>query len=70
MADIKQAAMWLREGKNVRRRSWLNKEYSLYSTGPNFDSRICCQEEEEDADNDDVDLAPSDLDAQDWEVVD
>jgi hypothetical protein len=36
MADVKQAAEWMRGGKKVRRKSWPNRTFFLYQEKDHF----------------------------------
>ena len=65
MADIKQAAKWMKEGFKVRRKSWLDSEFCLHlgSLGENFP--LILNNHDESFNQLDCD----DLLASDWEIV-
>ena len=61
MADIKQAAIWMKEGKHVRRKSWEEDDQIHMSARSglirsHYGGR--------------ADLEPADLLAEDWELAD
>lgn len=68
MADIKQAAEWLKEGKSVRRSSWRNVRYEISSGGPNYQDTISGYDTEE-AGADESFFRPDDFQGDDWEIA-
>jgi hypothetical protein len=71
MADIKQAAKWLQEGKNVRRSSWTEYEWTGMLDGDDEDdpeARVAlfyCETGQELVSA----MFASDLLAEDWEIA-
>lgn len=66
MAQIKQAAKWLADGKKVRRAAWSNTDYRLVIDGMDKSSVICVEGNELDP------IAAfdvNDLLAEDWELA-
>jgi hypothetical protein len=65
MADIKQAAKWMKEGFKVRRESWPVRSFCLHLGESDF-SFPCIITEEDSCSNQ---LDCDDLLASDWEIV-
>ena len=64
MADIKQAAKWMQEGKRVRRKGWLEEELYLYL--PEGDDEAWA---EHPSYHYTADYTMQDLLADDWEIA-
>lgn len=70
MADIKQAAEWLRQGMNVRR-PFLDKNFSLKASQSTFFPRwiMVCENLKFTADKRTAPFTVDDLLADDWEIA-